>query len=594
MKIDLDRISATFADVEFFVACIFADAPPEFAGTGGGRLVTSSSTQFWAVTSLSPAHGRGLVHEVGDSDIVFRGYEGGLSVHSYSEPEVLKCLAAPDALENGVFAYLKFDRQLQQAVARSDAFGIGPMYYRQLGPAWLFASHPALLHMAGDEPDMVSWAGLLQNGSAVGDRSFYRDIARLPAGAQMTLRRGQAETVRWFDFAALPAGTRRIDDEAFRVVEDAYLAGFERCLKLNVGEVTLPFSSGFDSRRFFATLLRKQLPFKAVTCQTFHRKKGSDYDIDSFYAPGIAAAFGVDCELVRAVEPERMEEDAARRQTLIGTETFMHAWALPLMRWLARRPPSLVFDGLAGDTFGNSGFEIDGLHETAERDVGLVVGETSKPFMLKQLSGRFPSLEQFQQQYRAYLDQFASNINQAELAFVESRTRRCISPWITMMHPPGHVAVFPYCDLDFARATFEYHPADKYKWFFQKECLRRFYPEFYDFPGSRNLPADHAPLDSAVSNARDSAEERFAYSDPAVLRETLQYLSLPNKILLLASSLLPALRRRRDWVFRPLLLLVRTRRHAPAFIEPDAALTPISGARETNLKEVTTLERGVA
>jgi hypothetical protein len=591
MKIDLDRIAKTFNDVEFFVAGIFADAPPAFTGTGSG-LVTRVSPQFWAVTSLSTAHGRGLVHEVDGSDIVFRGYEGGLSVHSYSEAEVLKCLANEDGLQNGVFAYIKFDRQRQQAIVRSDAFGFGPVYYRRLGSAWLFASHPALLHVDGDEPDMIGWAGLMQNSSPVGDRSFYRDIARVPAGTQMTLWPERMEKRRWFDFAALPAGTRRIDDEAFRVVEEAYQAGFERCLKLNVGEVALPFSSGFDSRRFFATLLRRKVPFKAVTCQTFHRKKTGDFELDSHYAPKIAAAFGVDCEVVPATPPARMGEDAARRQALIGTETFMHAWSLPLMRWLAKRPPSLVFDGLAGDTFGNSGFEIDGLHETAERDVGLVLGETSKPYMLKQLSHRFPSLEQFQQQYRAYLDQFASNINQAEMAFIESRTRRCISPWVTMMHPPGHVPVFPYCDVEFARATFEYHPADKYKWFFQKECLRRFYPEFYDFHGSRNMPPDLAPLDPAICGARDEAEERFAYSDFGVVREALPYLTLPNKILLLLSSVLPSLRRRRDWVFHPLLLLARTKKHAETFIDPNPTSTAISSSKQTRLQEVTSLERG--
>jgi hypothetical protein len=174
----------------------------------------------------------------------------------------------------------------------------------------------------------------------------------------------------------------------------------------------LPFSSGFDSRRFFATLLRKAVPFKAVTCQTFHRKNGRDYDIDSYFAPKIAAAFGVDCELVRAVPPSGIEAEQARRQALIGTETFMHGWALPFMRWLAKRPPSLVFDGLAGDTFGNSGFEIDGLHETPEKDAELVLEKSTGPFVLQQLSARFPSGESFRRHYRAFLAQFPPNLNQ--------------------------------------------------------------------------------------------------------------------------------------------------------------------------------------
>jgi hypothetical protein len=592
MKIDLQSLSKKFSDVEFFIACVFSESAPEFVGRDDSKLMVVNSPLFWAVTSRAPQNSKGLVHEIGGSKIVFRGYESTLPVHSYSAPEELQTLTSHAELENGAFAYIRFDPELQQAVVRSDALGIGPLFYRRSGNAWLFASHPALIHFADDAPDMTAWAGLLQNGQVLGDRSFYADISRALPGSQMTIRRDHVDTVQWFDFAALPAGTRTIDDDAFRIVEDAYQAAMTRCLRLQAGDVVLPFSSGFDSRRFFATLLRRSIPFKAVTCQTFHRKKGRDYDIDSFFAPKIAEAFGVHCELVPAVAPSGIETDAIRRQELIGTETFMHAWGMPFMRWLAKRPPSLVFDGLAGDTFGNSGFEIDGLHETPEKDAELLVRETSKSFLLRQLSGRFPTLAQFQQRYRDYLSQFAPNINQAELAFLQSRTRRAISPWITMTHPPGHVVVFPYCDLEFARATLEYHPAEKYKWFFQKECLRRFYPEFYDFAGSRNLPADHKPLEADVSIARDRAEDRFVYGDSTVIHDALKYLSLPNKFLLLLSGIMPGLRRRRDWLFRPLLLLVRMRKQAQVFITPDAALRSSQHASRPDLSEMETVKRG--
>lgn len=593
MKIDLDLMSRKFADVEFFLACVFPDSAPEFSGAPAS-LTVASTPQFWAVSSRAPSSGRGLVHEVAGSQLVFRGYEAALGVHSYSKPEALERIAAPGALENGAFAYLKFDPQLQQATVRSDAFGFGPLYYRRHGNAWLFASHPALMHFAGDAPDLVAWVSLMQNGYPMADRSFYSDIKRFRSGAQMTIRRDHAETVQWFDFAKLPPGEQMIDDEAFRIVEDAYQAAVDRCLRLDVGEVTVPFSSGFDSRRFFATFLRRKVPFKAVTCQTFHRKKGRDYDIDSFFAPKIAAAFGVDCELVRASPPETIEADAAHRQALIGTESFMHGWAVPFMRWLAKRPPSLVFDGLAGDTFGNSGFEIEGLHETPEKDAELVLNRTTRPFALRQLSSLFPPVESLRRHYRNYLAQFAPNMNQAEMAFLQSRTRRCISPWITMMHPPGHVVVYPYCDLEFALATLRYHPAEKYRYFFQKECLRRFYPEFYDFHGSRNLPADHPPLDEATSRAYDEAEQRYAYGDPAGMRSVLKYLNLPNRLLLLASRIAPRLRQRRDWLFRPLLLLVRTQREAPVFIDAGPVAQRARRAGPTELTEVETAKGGMA
>lgn len=591
MKIDLDLMARQFADVEFFLACVFPDSAPEFRGQPAS-LAVSSTPEFWAVSSRAPASGRALVHEIGGAQLVFRGYEAELGVHSYSNDAALARIAAPQALKNGAFGYVRFDAQLGQAVVKSDAFGFGPLYYRQQGGAWLFASHPVLLHCAGDQPDLLSWISMMQSGYPMADRSFFRDIGRFPSGTQMTIRRGgHADTERWFDFAKLPPGEDKIDDAAFQHVEDAYLAAMERCLRLDVGEVTLPFSSGFDSRRFFGTFFRKKIPFKAVTCQTFHRKKGRDYDIDSFFAPKIAAAFGVECELVRAVPPIELEADAARRQALIGTETFMHGWAMPFMRWLARRPPSLIFDGLAGDTFGNSGYEIDGLHETPEKDYQLVLKRTTRPFALDQLSSLFPTVDTLRARYRGFLDQFAPTMNLAEMAFLQARTRRCISPWITMMHPPGHVVVFPYCDLEFALATLQYHPAEKYKYFFQKECLRRFYPEFYDFKGSRNLPSDHPPLDADVSLANDRAEERYAYGAAGGVRAALKYLSLPNRLLLLGSRLMPNLRRRRDWLFRPLLLLVRTLREAPVFIDAGPRAQHAHDAGTTDLTKLETEKR---
>jgi hypothetical protein len=571
MKVDLNLISEVFSGVEFFLACVSTGSPPEFEGTAAPALQVTTKDGFWAVTSVASANRKGLVHDIGGAAVLFRGYESELAVHSYSNRARLEQLAEPARLNNGAFAYIKFDQNTGTAVVKSDAFGVAPLFHRQSGSSHFFASHPGLIHFPGDQADLTSWLSMLQNGHVLSDRSFYRGISRFPAGTQMTVSTGGARTERWFRFEDLPEGSEKINDQAFEVVENAYRNAMERCLRLDGESITVPFSSGFDSRRFFAFLQQKKVLFKAVTCQTFHLKKGKDYDIDSYFAPKIASAFGVECELVTAATPEELAADTVRRQALIGTETFMHAWAVPLMRWLEKRPPSIVFDGLAGDTFGNSGFEIDGLHESPEHDAALLVQETVKPHVFSQLSGLFPSVSAFTDKYKAYLKQFPGNLNQAELAFLQARTRRCISPWITMMHPPGHVIVFPYYDMEFVRATLAYHPAEKYKWFFQKECLKRFYPEYFDFEGSRNLPADHPPLAEAESRSRDAVAAGFAYGDFPTVAAALKYLSLKNKALLLLSLVSRPLRERRDWLFRPLLLLVKTQRQGRIFVDPGAA-----------------------
>ena len=136
-----------------------------------------------------------------------------------------------------------------------------------------------------------------------------------------------------------------------------------------------------------------------------------------------------------------------------------------------------------------------------------------------------------------------------------------------MMHPPGQVVIFPYYEMAFVRATMRYHPADKYKWFFQKECLRRSYPAYFDFPGSRNVPAVMTPLAAERSAAMDQQDDDFTFGDRSVVLTALKYLSLPNKVLLLLALVFKPLRQRRRWLLGPLLTLVKTQRSHRSFVK---------------------------
>ncbi len=566
MKIDLELMSKDFADVEFFVACIFPSKPPEFQ-KDTGKLAVQVSPDFWAISSRSPSSQAGLVHKLADDFLVFRGYEASLGVHSYSDAREHARIMAPERLENGVFAYIKFDTVLQNAVVKSDAFGISPIFYREDNGTWLFASHPGLIHLADDQPDMTSWVSLMQNSYVVDDRSFYRDIKRFASGAEMRIARHAHEARQWFDFNALADGETPVDESTAQVIEDAYRKAMQRCLQLKVGEVVLPFTSGFDSRRFFAFLVRNKTDFQTVTCQSFSRKHGRDYDIDSVYAPRIAKTFGVANEVISASSPEQYYEDCLKRQHLIGTETFMHNWAMPLMRWLSKRPPSLIFDGLGGDVLGNSSFDIEGLDGDPRRSADDIVEKATKPHVLLHLSVPDESKSDYLEKYRQFVAKFLPNMNQSQLAFFQARTRRAVAPWITMMHPPGHVVAFPYCDLDFARTALKYDPGQKYARSLQRECLQNFYPEFYDFEGSRKLPPNPVPVDRKVTFALEQAEDKYVYGNAAVTRAARQYLSLSNRTILWMSRFIPAVRKRRDWVLRPLLTVLHTHKQALPYID---------------------------
>ena len=567
MRIDLDSLATTFKDVEFFLVCLNPASPAVFEGGSFALLETHTSDSYWSVTSIAPQSGQGLVSVTKDEMVLFRGYDADLGVHSYSGLAVKERISDPANLKNGVFAYIRVEKASASALVKSDPLGVAPFYYRRLPDGgYMFASHPRLLLLEQDGVNLIGWMSMMQNGFCYGEQSFYKNIHRVPAGMEFTVNPGKLEMRAWFENANLPVGDQKIDDDAFQNVENAYAESMEKLLALGESR-TLPFSSGYDSRRFFATLLEKKKEFTAVTCQTFQRKKGRYYNIDGLFAPQIAAKFGVDCVRLNTSQLDEYKTDSYRRMSLIGTETFMHGWSMPFMDWLAKQPMSIVFDGLAGDTLGNSGYEFEGLHESAKKDIDILMKETVENKKFDHLSSLFPVEAEFKRKYRAYLESYPKNLNGAELAFLQGRTRRGISPWITMMHPPGQVVVFPYCDMRFVTATLQYDPAEKYKWFFQKECLKRSYPNYFDFPGSRNIPAEIEPIPKEQSDAIERQAQEFVYGDNSAVFGALKYLSLQNKILLILSTLFHPLRKRRNWLFLPLLLLVKTHQAQNPFVK---------------------------
>jgi hypothetical protein len=572
MKIDTKALSnSQFASTEFFIFCWNPGGiNTEYIDDNNANFAINHDDNFFSVSSISPYTGEGLVRKFEDNWIVFRGYDVDLSIASYMSQEKNDRLVSSEMIKNGVFAYIKYNYSKNNLVCKTDAFGIAPLYYREINGCYLFSSHPALISVENDEPDYIAWASLLMNGYIFGERSFYSSIKRFPAGTEFFFSSHNVTKKQWYDFSLLPLGDKKIDDESFRLIEDSCQKSIDKCLNLTKLQVLLPFSSGFDSRRFFASFQKRGVKFKAATCQSFHNKNGRMYDIDSIFAAMISRFFGNECEIIAATNGAELHSDLKERQSLIGTETFMHDWAMPLMRWLRQQEASVVFDGLGGDTLGNSGFVFDCFHEDPQKDKDIVLDDMVITDMFKFLSKEWPSVKAYNAECKSELGAFPSTMNGMELAFLLFRARRAISPWITMMQPPGHLVVFPYLDLGFVETCLRYHPAEKYHWFFQKECLKRFWPEYYDFPGTRNLPEGFLPISKCVQNSRRKEFESFLFSDSDLLKDSIRKLtSLPMFYLWRFSTFFPFLRKKRNWFFTPLIKLVKYKKNCKSYIVVD-------------------------
>jgi hypothetical protein len=266
-----------------------------------------------------------------------------------------------------------------------------------------------------------------------------------------------------------------------------------------------------------ASLIDRRADFDAVTCRVFHRGR----DLDATYAMQMARDFGFPHRIVEPPQPERyVEYDVGRRRLLDG-ESFGHTWALALNEALPARPCTLL-DGLAGDILGNPGFRIPTLYRTPREDIETMIGASVPDAFARVLAASWPGADEVRTLLRDYLGTLPQRVNLAEFAFILLRIRRSTALQALPLLPPGALALFPFLDLDYVRLLFEFVPNDKHRTILQRRCLAEFWPEYYKYPGTRDIPAD------AITRPDDVDRETTLLCFAAVLKEIESGGGLPD------------------------------------------------------------------
>jgi asparagine synthetase B (glutamine-hydrolysing) len=525
----------------------------------------------WCAVSNTSAllpDGRGLVHRAPASladepakakAVVFRGYLLEPPIQSWSDSALVYGYWAAEAsrLHNGVFAAVRIEDSRLELV--NDAFGIAPLYYRQLANGVvLFASSPRYLRCPGDALDPLAARMLMHRGSLCGDVSLAPGVLRVPAGSRILFSSRGPSLDRWFPFASLPAGERPIDAQAVERVEQALHVAVARSLQLMPGACHhLPLSSGHDSRRLLALLQRERASFQAVTLRRIHRGL---WELDGRYAAQMARDFGFAHEVLPCASPPEYAQDDRCCRLLWSSELSEHSWMLPLVRRL-RPHPSLVFDGLGGDIFNNTGFGIAELHTIPEQDKLAAIAEHSLPAAADAVlkPDAWVSLQQARCHLIETLEFLPPGKNRSDYAFVLTRSRRSVGAWSQNLLPPGHLAVYPYLDLEYIQASMEYDPLDKLKATLQARCLERYWPQYFAYPGTRRVPADLAPEDGSLLARWSRAkldQLRSECRSPVTLAEARACLRPSRYCLALLSATSGAVKTRCAWWLEPLLTLL--------------------------------------
>lgn len=546
------------------VVATWADAPAVPHSIVRGRNWALMS----AASPLSSPPGT-LVHADADGSwaLAFRGYVCEPALHSYSPSEALRAYWGDERRRehNGVFAAASVTANGAVLRLVADALGFGPLYYRRAGGGILFATNPRFLVAAGDAPDLLAWRCLIESGFIGADRSLSQDVQRLPAGQMLEARGERVEFPSWCELDRFPRGDRPLDGKGIAEVESVFQQAMDRCLALAGLDVVLPLSSGHDSRRMLAALIHRKAEFEALTSRVFHK----GHDLDARFAIQMATDLHFPHRVVEPADPQRYAVQDRVRRILTDSETGMHSWVPGLVSELPGRP-AMILDGIAGDILGNPGFRIPGLYETADKDIEIVL-DASLPNAFDRLLRRsiWPSAEEVREDLRKYLRSLPPRVNLAEFAFLLLRQRRSTSPWSQQLLPSGYVPVCPFLDLHYLRLLLSFRPQDKHAVVLQRRCLADFWPEYYRYPGTRDVPADSIP------RARSLEDEADFLCIETVMREidaagwstaTGELLSSYGRLLLFGARRSRRLALRTSWQLRvPLELAARQGQQAPCW-----------------------------
>jgi hypothetical protein len=105
--------------------------------------------------------------------------------------------------------------------------------------------------------------------------------------------------------------------------------------------------------------------------------------------------------------------------------------------------------------------------------------------------GAWHTAEQVREDLRNYLSRFNDRPNAGELSSC-CLPAACCRPVVPALSPPGVLPLYPYLDPDYLSLLLSISSSDKQARH-PAPCLREFWPNFAQYPGTRDIPADCGP-----------------------------------------------------------------------------------------------------
>jgi len=561
LNIDCAALSDISARDAFFWGC-WSDKPLDL------NLENTRSTGInvhrrhnWAVVTHQTRHLDSLLVESSDLSnepaILFRGYILDPPITSFSSPiQIREYWKKPlFRRHNGVFVTVLLGAPTAGIAIVGDAFGVMPIYLREIGNTTFFASAANLLLVEGDRYDPVGLSFSLGIGYMLGDRTLIEGVTRLSAATIYRRCNDRVERFQWYDFNRLADGTSEVTDAILEENQELFSQAIRRCVQVADRPLLVPVTAGHDSRRIVGELIANDIAFEAVTVQTIDKH---GYDTDFQWARLLTHSLGIHHHILPFPNAEQWHSQDIERVRLFDCEARAHTWSVALFNHF-RDSSICLFDGLAGDFTGNSihgwqfKWDYDDFLESREAIVDKI--SCASIYRIYQEDFLAP-LSSIREILGSLFDRLPRSANTAEIFYALWNASRSAAPWAFKQSGDGQLVICPYLDLDFVEMAYRISPRAKRQRSMQRNCLARYASSVSEYGAPNRLPveANHIVL-NARYNANKSCEKLLtAYLDTGGQHIGLsEALRLRHKAIARVSRYMPGGVARSAWWLKPLL-----------------------------------------
>lgn len=437
--------------------------------------------------------------------IFFRGYITTLGIDQNSPIEDiinnLDRLHQPDI--SGIYTLVVYEKNTSSTLIFNDSQGFSPLYYRE-DQQHLISNIAGALAFEEDDMDLIALRSIVSTGYIPNNRTLANQVKRFPEGVNIELLKGNKPKYQNNSSPKMFSPSRKIDETSIEESVLSFREVMKENLELNLKQkpLILPLSSGWDSRRILESMLHHN---KRPLCYSAEVQNASGVDVDAAYAEKIAGHYNLQYQTITRPYIARDYQHCKLMRTLFSAESSEHTWSYKLFSAMPQN--GYIFDGLAGDVSGNSGFGDTALygHEENTKSV-LVKSLISEQFdFLFDHGSYWPSQKCIENELLQHMANYPDNNLAPELLFLSLHTRRRTSLWGQAVSSPNSVVIAPFMSHKYLSQMLNIDPLKKFTSWMQQAILAKSNPELSEFTGSRDCThSEKNPTFDKQCRAEDS------------------------------------------------------------------------------------------